>query len=106
MTKLLPIDPGYEPRVEAIQSQNDPMRPEKRLLCFMIFRAVLDLGAFGEIKEQAEDWFFDETQDENPEPFSFPWVCQNLPLCPKKFRSLLKEGWWKKRRRVYERAVN
>lgn len=65
---------------------NSDILEEKRLLCAVLERAILDLFSEEKIKKQirreALVWIRARANIENPPPWSFSWVCLELDLCP------------------------
>ena len=60
--------------------------PERRLLLAILERALLDLVGNDERESlESEDWLFSDMAPSHPyEPFSFPWICEQLDLNMKK----------------------
>ena len=67
-------------------------RPERRLLSAVVERALSDLkpDIDRKIKEDSRKWLTEEYTD-NPEPFSFQYICMMLDIDFKKVKAHIKE---------------
>ncbi len=66
-----------------------PSTAERELLIATLDRAVLDFyGNSHEIKEEAKDWLFGESDPSIA--FSFDWICDHLKLEPVSLRQRIK----------------
>ena len=55
--------------------------PERNLLMAIMVRAILDVvGNDQREAEEAEDWLFGGSAADEDEPYTFPWLCQQLDL--------------------------
>lgn len=77
--------------------------PEKKLLYAIIERAVLDFQGRNATDlegryhmRRADAWLFYWRKGDEREPFTFPWVCLHLDLCPseltRKLRKLIQSS--------------
>ncbi|MCB0340368.1 MAG: hypothetical protein KDD53_12225 [Bdellovibrionales bacterium] len=55
--------------------------PERNLLLAVLERAILDfVGNDAKESESAATWLFDESDEDDSEQFTFPWICNQLGL--------------------------
>jgi hypothetical protein len=65
--------------------------PERRLLLAILERAILDyVGNDPREIHEAEEWLFHSNETSARGHFSFPWVCEQLDLEPRKIASKIK----------------
>jgi len=65
--------------------------PERNLLLAVLERAILDfIGNDPKEREQAHSWIFGDLDTMTAEPFTFPWVCQQLDLQPYRVAATVK----------------
>lgn len=84
---------------------NLDIAPERACLAACLERAILDATGntcgpdkYGRLKREARTWIFLWCrQIEYPE-WSFPWVCENLDLCPFRIRRAVKRELRKRER--------
>jgi len=64
---------------------NQTGTPERNLLMAVLERAILDLvGNDPREAQAANDWIFGDLDDANFDEFTFPWLCQELDLDPRR----------------------
>ena len=75
-----------EPDKRLPKAPDDPLRPEKRLLGQMLYRASLDyLSPDPKERGDAPDWI----NSRDASPFSFEWICHVLDMDPEVYREAL-----------------
>lgn len=90
MIVLMHSRPVQEPEFELPFS---PIIPERRLLAAILQRAIMDLGetayvTFREV-ELSHEWVFSDELCHLP--FSFHFVCEQLDLCVRSVREMVRE---------------
>lgn len=58
--------------------------PEERLVLAVLERAVRDfIGGSAADASDAREWLYAAAASGEPEPYSFPWICEQLGLLPR-----------------------
>jgi hypothetical protein len=72
-------------------SPNMTGSPERRLLLAILERAILDyVGNDPREVQEAEEWLFGAPESGGRNQFSFPWLCEQLDLDPRKIAHKIK----------------
>jgi hypothetical protein len=64
--------------------------PERRLLCSVLATSIADYMGEGVHKRSAYRWVRSWKDSDFKRPFTFPWICSELDLCPYTIRDMIK----------------